>query len=258
MILSIIEIKKTPIVANLMKTTYLLIHGACQGGWSWQPLLPYMKNKQVVTPTLTGGGERSHLLSPWVSMETHIEDICQCIKYAQLNNIVLVGHSYAGLILAGVISRYPSRIRHAIFLDAFVPIHYQTGLEIIGEPYASDWQQHADLEGDGWRLITNQQAIHRWGVSDAKAHDFIRQFYSDWSINLYTSRVHLDRHFHAIPKTYIRCMKKSYCFDLMEKHFQQAQREHFNLLQIPSDHEAMITHPKRLAILLESIGNQGR
>lgn len=75
----------------------------------------------MYTPTLTGLGERSHLLKADINLDTHIQDVVNVIEYEDLNNVVLVGHSYAGMVVTGVADRIPSRISHLLYLDAFMP-----------------------------------------------------------------------------------------------------------------------------------------
>jgi pimeloyl-ACP methyl ester carboxylesterase len=84
--------------------TFVLVHGAWHGGWCWKKLTPLLRatGHEVFAPTLTGLGERSHLLTRDVGLETHITDIEQVLEYEDLRNVVLVGHSYAGMVITGV------------------------------------------------------------------------------------------------------------------------------------------------------------
>src|ERR1035437_3189408 len=104
--------------------TFVFVHGAWGGGWQWKKvdaLLPAHGHK-VYRPTLTGLGERVHLASPEINLSTHITDVVNFILWENLYDIVLVGHSYGGMVITGVIDRVPDRIRQVIFLDAVVPI----------------------------------------------------------------------------------------------------------------------------------------
>ncbi len=105
------------------KYTYVIVHGATGGGWDWKTVGQILtKNDHTVyRPTLTGLGERYHLSSPEITLTTHIDDIVNLIIFEQLSNVVLVGHSYGGMVLTGVMDRIPQRIRHVIFVDAMVP-----------------------------------------------------------------------------------------------------------------------------------------
>jgi pimeloyl-ACP methyl ester carboxylesterase len=105
------------------KTTYVLVHGAGLGGWCWSRVHPLMESAttQVFTPTLTGLGERAHLVDPVPSLDTHIEDVMRVIEAEELERVVPVGHSYAGMVITGVADRIKSRIRRLVYLDAAVP-----------------------------------------------------------------------------------------------------------------------------------------
>src|SRR5437763_6310667 len=101
--------------------TYVLVHGAWHGGWCWQRVTPLLRaaGHEVYTPTLTGLGERAHLGTPDVGLATHVEDIVTMLEYEDLTDVVLVGHSYAGMVITGVAHAVPSRLTHLVYLDAF-------------------------------------------------------------------------------------------------------------------------------------------
>src|SRR5882762_8696956 len=103
--------------------TFLVAHGAWSAGWSWKKMHPLMSaaGHRLITPTYTGLGEREHLASPSNDLETHIQDVLAVIKYEDLRDIVLIGHSYGGLVATGVADRARDRISRLIYLDAFVP-----------------------------------------------------------------------------------------------------------------------------------------
>src|SRR5262245_63192127 len=103
--------------------TFVLVHGAWYGSWCWKRARKALETAghDVFTPTQTGVGERSHLLTREVNLETHIQDVLNLIKWEELTDIVLCGHSYGGCVVSGVADRIPERIRSLIYLDAFVP-----------------------------------------------------------------------------------------------------------------------------------------
>lgn len=103
--------------------TFVFVHGAWGGGWQWKKVdtLLTADGYKVYRPTLTGLGERVHLASPEITLSTHITDVVNFILWENLHDIVLVGHSYGGMVITGVMDRVPDRIRQVIFLDAVVP-----------------------------------------------------------------------------------------------------------------------------------------
>ena len=104
-------------------TTFVLVHGGWHGGWCWRKTARRLRDQghDVFTPTLTGLGERAHLMSAAINLDTHIQDVANVIDYEDLDDVVLVGHSYGGMIIPGVAERLPGRIASLVYLDAFVP-----------------------------------------------------------------------------------------------------------------------------------------
>ena len=105
------------------KRTYVLVHGAWGGGWDWRPVSDILTSRGhlVFRATLTGLGERAHLATPDIGLETHITDVVNTILYEDLRDVTLVGHSYGGMVITGVADRIPDRIAHLAYVDAFVP-----------------------------------------------------------------------------------------------------------------------------------------
>ena len=104
---------------------FVLVHGAWHGGWCYRYTANELRGKghMVVTPTLTGVGERFHASSEAITLETHIRDVIGCIEAEELDQIVLCGHSYGGMVITGVADRMAERIDTLVYLDAFVPEH---------------------------------------------------------------------------------------------------------------------------------------
>ena len=132
--------------------TFLVCHGAWSAGWAWKKMHPLMQaaGHRLVAPSYTGLGERVHLANPSIDLETHIEDMLNVIKYEDLRDIVLIGHSYGGMVATGVADRARDRIAQLIYLDAFVPEDGQSLLD-LNEPTRQRMQGLAK-GGDGWRV----------------------------------------------------------------------------------------------------------
>jgi pimeloyl-ACP methyl ester carboxylesterase len=114
-----------PTMMNKPQHTYVFVHGMTGGGWDWQQVdnLLSADGHRVYRPTLTGLGERMHLSRPDIDLTTHILDIVNLIRFEQLENIILVGHSYGGMVITGVMNSLPEKIQQVFFLDATVPEH---------------------------------------------------------------------------------------------------------------------------------------
>jgi pimeloyl-ACP methyl ester carboxylesterase len=117
-------------------TTFVLVHGACLGAWCWGRVAKLLAARQhtVVAPALTGLGERSHLLNPEIDLDTHILDVVNVIKWQELRDVVLVGHSYGGMVISGVAERMEKSIASIVMLDAFFPADGQRAIDLLPPP----------------------------------------------------------------------------------------------------------------------------
>ncbi|MEM7347490.1 MAG: alpha/beta fold hydrolase, partial [Chloroflexota bacterium] len=103
--------------------TFVLVPGAWLGSWAWKKVIPHLQanHHTIYAVTLTGLGERVHLAHPEVNLETHIQDVVNVFEYQALDSVILVGHSYSGMVVTGVIDQIPDRVSHLVYLDAIVP-----------------------------------------------------------------------------------------------------------------------------------------
>ena len=128
--------------------TFVFVPGAWDGGWDYRKVDSILTSQGniVYRPTLTGLGERSHLANKDINLTTHITDIVNLLKFENLHNIILVGHSYGGMIISGVAEQAPDRIKQLIYLDAFVPKDGESIQTITGP---ASWSQTMQkLNGD--------------------------------------------------------------------------------------------------------------
>ncbi len=135
----------------------VVAHGAWSGGWAWRKMRPIWAaaGHEVWTPTLTGLGERGHLASPAVDLETHVRDVVGLLDCEDLEEVVLVGHSYGGMVATGVAQRRPERLRRIVYLDAFVPEPGQSLFALAPPQVAARMRAAAAAEGEGWRIPPN-------------------------------------------------------------------------------------------------------
>jgi pimeloyl-ACP methyl ester carboxylesterase len=135
--------------------TYVLVCGAWLGGWCWQPIVRHLRDQghHAYPLTLTGLGERVHLASPEVNLDTHITDVVNLIEFEDLRDVFLLGHSYAGIVVTGAADRIPERIAQLVYLDSG-PV--ADGLPYLEGTQPPEVREHAEREvrtrGDGWRL----------------------------------------------------------------------------------------------------------
>ena len=139
------------------KPPIVTIHGGFDGGWAWEGVAARLRSfgHSVRTPTLTGSGERAHLASPGIGLDTFVNDITNVIRFDDLNDVVLVAHSAGGIVASGVVQRIPERIRHVIFLDALVPVDGESAFDLLGEQLAAALERAAADTGCEWKLPHN-------------------------------------------------------------------------------------------------------
>jgi pimeloyl-ACP methyl ester carboxylesterase len=133
---------------------YVLVHGGFVGGWIWAKVRHYLEEAghRVYTPTLTGLGERSHLVSPILDLETHVQDIANVLRFEDLADVILVGNTYGGMVITGVADAVPERVRHLVYVDAFVPRDGESMFDLITPSLRSQFLAQANTSGDGWRV----------------------------------------------------------------------------------------------------------
>src|SRR5947209_8855435 len=183
---------------NIMATSFLVCHGAWSAGWAWKKMHPLISaaGQRLVTPTYTGVGERVHLANPSIDLETHIQDILNVIKYEDLRDIVLVGHSYGGMVATGVADRARDLISQLIYIDAFVPEDGQSLLD-LNEPGRARIQELA--RAGEWRVPPNPTP------PDTAAADlaWVTERRVDMPIKCFDTKLKLQGGELTLPRSYI-------------------------------------------------------
>jgi len=131
---------------------FVLVHGAWHGGWCWVRVADRLRRAghRVDTPTLTGLGERAHLLNRDIDLDTHITDVIAAIEAEELRDVVLCGHSYGGSVITGVADRVAARLRALVYLDAFIPEDGQSMKDLVRPAAGARMAALAQEQGDGW------------------------------------------------------------------------------------------------------------
>jgi len=150
-----------------MQSTFVLVHGAWHGGWCYARVAERLRaaGHRVYTPTLTGLGERSHLCSPSINLTTHVTDIVNVIKWEQLQRVVLVGHSYGGMVVTGVGDAIPERISSLVYLDAFMPKHNECLLDLV-TPERAQAMRDSATEQNGFTVPSPSAAYFHVNAAD--------------------------------------------------------------------------------------------
>lgn len=235
------------------KKSFVLVHGAWHGGWAWERTTPYLTNAgyRVFTPTLTGLEDKANMANPDTDLSTHIKDILTLLEKENLRNVVLVGHSYAGMVIAGVAEKAPERLSQLVFLDAFVPKDGQSLGDIIGPQGMAGIRQGAKAAGQGWRIPSFP--VERFGITSEADVALVKPRLVPQPIKTFEEPVQLTNPTAAsLPRTFIYLNKPAMgTFDGFAKMAQNSKD--WGYFEIETGHDAMVLEPQKLAELLIKI-----
>lgn len=239
--------------------TFVLVHGAFHGGWCWQDVADTLRQDghRVFTPTLTGLGASSHLLSPNIGLETHIQDIVGLLDWQELNDVILVSHSYGGLVATGAADRRRDKIAKLIYVDAYVPIDggsfIDARLDRTPEQMALD--KSLAMDAKNGRIEPFPPEI--FGVpTDHPEYARVAKLVTAHPAKTWLDTIDLPNGgADGFPKTFIQCTDPKLGGGLFEPYETLARNEKdWTYREIATGHDAMITAPGRLStLILESI-----
>jgi pimeloyl-ACP methyl ester carboxylesterase len=234
-------------MADQAAKTFVLVHGAWHGGWCWRRVADQLRGRghAVFTPTLTGLGERAHLLSPSITLDTHVSDVANLIRCEGLSDVVLVGHSYAGFVISGVAERVGDAIGTFVFLDAFVPEDGDS-MASIGTPATRDAIAAALARGET-ALAPRPAAAFNVNAADCA---WVDGLCGPHPIGTFTQPVTLTGARERIGKrAYIRAA--AYPNPVFDAHAAKLKaRPGWQIAEVPCGHDIMVDMPDRLVELL--------
>jgi pimeloyl-ACP methyl ester carboxylesterase len=231
--------------------TFLLVHGAWHGGWCWRHVAAALRGAghEVYAPSLTGLGERRHLASRAIDLDTHVQDIVSILEMEDLPQVVLVGHSYGGMVVTGVADRQPQRIRRLVYLDAFVPEDGKCLLDYT-VPERAAWIRK---EGEATGFVT-PPPMSLWGLVEPEHLAFVGPREVRHPFGTMTQRISIRNAaaLARIPKTFVYCSSPATgSFDQFAARFRDDPAWRFHELR--TGHDAMLLMPEAVTrILLES------
>jgi pimeloyl-ACP methyl ester carboxylesterase len=229
--------------------TFLVAHGAWSAGYTWKKMHPLLSaaGHRLITPTYTGLGERSHLASPANDLETHVQDMLGVIEYGDLHDIVLIGHSYGGMVATTVADRARDKIARLLYLDAFVPLDGEALLDLLS-PEAANAMREKARAGDGWRVPPNPIPPD---TSDEDVR-WLSPRRIPQSISCFEMKSHLAGAI-TVPRDYIYCTRTSPA-DPFRRFAERAKSEEgWRYHEMDASHSPHVTGPDDLAALLERI-----
>jgi pimeloyl-ACP methyl ester carboxylesterase len=224
------------------KPTIVIVHGAWGGSWAWRRVEVLLREKgfNVYRPQLTGLGERVHLSRPDIGLSTHIDDVVNVILFEDLHDIILMGHSYGGMVITGVADRVPDRIRRLVYVDAFVPNDGESVMSLVG------------ARGDFVKQMTRgDYVVPAWVKPDQPPPHDVPQ-----SLKTFTEPISLKNKLALkLPASYILTVDagKEAKDDDFWSQSQRAKQRGWPILQLTADHNAQWSAPEALVEMLASI-----
>jgi pimeloyl-ACP methyl ester carboxylesterase len=231
-------------------TAFLVAHGAWSAAWAWRKMRPLMRaaGHELWTPTYTGLGERGHLATPAVDLATHIADVLAVLEMEDLTDVVLIGHSYGGMVATAIAERARARIAQLIYLDAFVPRDGQCVFDLQSAATRARMLELARSEGDGWKVPPNpmppdtSEADVSW-ASGRRLPQPIKTFEQPLRLAGMSPP----------PRSYIYC-RRARPDDVFRQFAERARREPgWRCFELDASHNPHITTPQALMALLEQI-----
>jgi pimeloyl-ACP methyl ester carboxylesterase len=231
------------------RKTFVLVHGAWHGGWCWRRVSDLLEAKghKVFAPTMTGLGERSHLMSKDVVLDTHIADIVNVIEWEDLKSICLVAHSYGGWPVSGALEKVLDRVTSVVFLDAFIPEDGQRSLDV-----ASDFSRKGTLEAIAKGEISRPAPQAATFHVNEKDRAWVDALCVPHPIRCFTQKLtHTGARERIANRTYIRAA--GYPNEGFDAARAKAQANGWRIYDVPCGHDVMVDMPDALVKILEEV-----
>ena len=225
-------------------STFVLVHGAWHGSWCWKRVRRALQARghEVFTPTLTGLADRVHQLSRQVDLETHIADVTNLIRWEELADVVLCGHSYAGAVISGVADRVSDRIGALVYLDAFVLENGQSLYDTLPVERKDSLIEAVRQVGEGWKVPPIPAEVFN---VNAKDRDWANRQLTMQPLATFQQPIHLTGAINRIENvTYI--LANGWAPSLFPRFYEQAKAKGWKTLTISSGHDVMLDQPEEL------------
>ena len=228
--------------------TFVLVHGAWHGSWCWQRVRKALQSEghDVFTPTLTGVGERSHLLAPHVNLDTHIDDVVNLIRWEERSDVVVCGHSYGGAVISGVSDRIPDRIRALVYLDAFVLEDGQSVHDTLPPAQRNLQLELTEQLGEGWKVPPIPAEAFAVNANDL---EWVNRQCTMQSLATFQQVIRLDRKGDAVQNTTF-ILASGWNDSPFLTFYERAKERGWHTVTIPCGHDVMLDRPEELTSVL--------
>ncbi|MGA7291406.1 MAG: alpha/beta hydrolase [Terriglobales bacterium] len=236
-------------------STFVLVHGAWQSIGTWDLLTPLLEKHghRVITPVLSGLGTDQDRLSPDITLRQHVEDVSRELSRLP-DQVILVGHSYAGMIISGVVETNPTQIQQLVFLDGFIPENGQSVLDMLPSGIGAHFRKVAQEQGDGWRLPGGEGQLDLWGLKPGEARDFVRARLCDFSLRCFEEPLQLPANRKAsVPAIFVAGVAEGYpARPFFEPFAGKARSSGWEVAELKSGHDCHVECPSEVANILLS------
>ena len=228
-------------------TTFVLVHGAWHGGWCYKRVARLLRQAghEVYTPTLTGLGERAHLMNRAIDLATHVQDIVGVIRYEELSDVVLCGHSYGGMVITGVAEQIADKIRMLVYLDAFVPENGNSLFDYMSAEQSGRMRSDAMQNGDGYKVTPISAASLQVNAEDAAWVDAmcVKHPLATFEQKLALSGRHVSKRVYILATGH-----EPPLFAQFAERFKDDAD--WKVVSVPCGHDVMVDRPQELAATL--------
>jgi pimeloyl-ACP methyl ester carboxylesterase len=228
-------------------SNFVLVHGAWQTAATWDLITPRLREAghAVTVPLLSGLENDTNVLSPSISLRTHIQDVVDLLTRQNLQQVTLVGHSYAGMIITGVAEHVLDRLDRLVYVDAFVPGDGQCALDLLPPHVAEMFRQMAASDGEGWLLRGGEGQLDMWGLKHSAERDFVRSRLSDFSLRCFEEPVTFATNAASkLRRMYIACVAEGYpARPIFQQFGDRAKREGWAYEEFPTGHDCHVEMP---------------
>jgi pimeloyl-ACP methyl ester carboxylesterase len=236
-------------------STFVLVHGAWQSAGTWDLLIPLLEKHghRVITPVLSGLGTDQNRLSRDITLEQHVEDVS--FELARVpDQVILVGHSYAGMIISGVAETQPTQIKRLFFMDAFIPENGQSVLDLLPPETGAYFRDVAQRHGGGWRLPGGEGHLDLWGLKPGEARDFVRAHLCDFTLRCFEEPLTLTANRKTgIPASFVACVAEEYpARPFFEPFAAKARASGWQVAEVNTGHDCHVERPVEVANILLS------
>lgn len=235
---------------------FVLVHGAFHGGWCWRRVADALvrAGHRVFTPTLTGLGDRYHLATPDVDLNTHVRDITALFKWENLEDVILVGHSYGGMVVGTAAAHLQGRLAALVYLDALIPRDGKSALDLNPPDRAARFRDAAS-EHNGWQVP--QPSAAYYGVGDPGDQAWVDGLCVPQPLAALATRpqIPMDPHETIPVKAYLLCTDPALEYMRQFYDFAEAAAD-WQADMLATGHDAMVTMPAEVSQYLENIAAQ--